>query len=90
MPYKSIFFVGQILFNLARMFAAHYESFVPAFFKVSIDHLFDILESGKKSLFWKKSQGKVEFWIQKPVLTLLTEQTVSVISIQRPLSTHTK
>ena len=72
------------------MFAAHYESFVPAFFKVSIDHLFDILESGKKSLFWKKSQGKVEFWIQKPVLTLLTEQTVSVISIQRPLSTHTK
>ena len=29
------------------MFAAHYEkSFVPAFFKVSIDHLFDIRESG--------------------------------------------
>ena len=38
--------------------------FCPAFFKVSIDHLFDNLESGKKSLFWKKSQGKVEFWIQ--------------------------
>ena len=68
------------------MFAAHYESF----FQVPIDHLFDNLDSGKKSLFWKKSRGKVEFWIQKPVLTLLTEQTVSVISIQRPLSTHTK
>ena len=31
-----MFFVGQIFFSVARMFAAHYESFVPAFFKVSI------------------------------------------------------
>ena len=85
-----MFFVGQIFFSVARMFAAHYESFVPAFFKVSIDHLFDNLDSEKKSLFWKKRLGKVEFWIQKPVLTLLTEQRVSVISIQRPLSTYTK
>ena len=58
MPYKSIFFVGQILFNLARMFAAHYESFVPAFFKVSIDHLFDIRESGKKIIVLEKKSGK--------------------------------
>ena len=43
------------------MFAAHHgKSFVPVFFKVSIDHLFDNLESrkinncfGKK--VWKKS-----------------------------------
>ena len=37
------------------MSAKHHEkSFVPAFFKVSIDHLFDNPESGKKeSLFWE-------------------------------------
>ena len=50
-PYKWIFFVGQILYNLARMFAAHYESswspiWLPWVWK-------------KKSLFWKKSLGKV-------------------------------
>ena len=38
------------------MFAAHYEkSFVPAFFKVSIDHLLHIRESGKKLLSGLKS-----------------------------------
>ena len=50
-PYNWIFFVGQIFSNLARMFAAHYESF----FKIPIDHLFDNFESGKKTLFGKKS-----------------------------------
>ena len=36
------------------------KSFVPAFFKVSIDHLFDNLESGKRNhYFGKKSLGKV-------------------------------
>ena len=40
---------GQILFNLAHVFAAHHaKSFVPAFFYVSIDHLFDNLESEKE------------------------------------------
>jgi len=44
---------GQILFNLARTFAAHHEkSSVPAFLKVSIDHLFDNLESEKKKLLF--------------------------------------
>ena len=40
-PYKWIFFVAQILFNLTRLFAVHHgKSFVPAsFFKVLIDHL---------------------------------------------------
>ena len=58
--YESYFFCfDQILLNLARTstFAAHHEkSFVPAFFKVSIDHLFDNLESGKRNnkLFGKK------------------------------------
>ena len=89
-PYDWIFFVGQIFSNLARMFAAHYECFVPAFLRFLLITYLITLSLGKKSLFWKKSQGKVEFWIQKPVLSLLTEQTVSVISIQRPLSTHTK
>ena len=40
------------------------------FFKRSIDHLFDNLESGKKLLFWKKSGKSLEFWIQKFVRTL--------------------
>ena len=53
---SEIFFrFGQILFNLAHLFAGHREqSFVPTFFKVSIDHLFDNLESGNELLFWKK------------------------------------
>ena len=56
---------GQILFNLARLFAAHHEkSFVSAFFMVSIDHLFDNLGSGKRNYCfhkgWKKS------WILDP------------------------
>ena len=42
---------GQILFNLGHCtFAVHNEkSFVPAFFKGYIDHLFDNLESGKRN-----------------------------------------
>ena len=53
------FCFDQILLNLAHTstFVAHHEkSFVPAFFKVSIDHLFDNLESGKRNnkLFGKK------------------------------------
>ena len=58
--YESHFFCfDQILLNLAHTstFAAHHEkSFVPAFFKVSVDHLFDNLESGKRNnkLFGKK------------------------------------
>ena len=54
--YKWIFFCfGHILFNLARMFAAHHEkSFVPAFFKVSIDQLFHNLESGKRNYCFGK------------------------------------
>ena len=48
------------------MFAAHHEkSFVPAFFKVSVDHLFDKREFGRKNYcfeekVWKKS------WILDP------------------------
>ena len=43
------------------MFGAHHEkSFVPAFFKVSVDHLFDKREFGRKNYcfeenVWKKS-----------------------------------
>ena len=64
---------GQILFNLARAFAAHLaKSFVPAFF-VPIDHLFDNLESGKRNYhFGEKSQKSREFWIQKSLRTLVT------------------
>lgn len=42
------------------MFAAYHEkNFVPAFFKVSTDHLFDNLTSGKKINFLEKSLKKV-------------------------------
>ena len=53
---KCFFGFGQILFNLTHMSAEHHEkTIVPAFLKVSIDHLFDNLESGKKELlFWQK------------------------------------
>ena len=46
------------------------KSFGPAF-KVSIDHLFVNLESGKKNYLLRKRSGKsLEFWIQKFVRTL--------------------
>ena len=41
------------------------------FFKVSVYHLFDNLESGKRNdCFGKKSGKSLEFWIQKSVGTL--------------------
>ena len=41
------------------------------FFKASIDHLFDNLESGKRNYcFGKKSGKSLEFWIQKSVRTM--------------------
>ena len=60
-----------------RTFAVHHEkSLVPAFSKVSIDHLFVFLVSEKKSiLFWKKSGKSREFWIQESVRTLSVEVT---------------
>ena len=63
---KCFFGFRQILFNLTHRSAEHREkSFVPAFFKVSFDHVFDNLESGKKELlFWKKVWKKS--WILDP------------------------
>ena len=58
---------GLIVFNLARMLAAHHErSFVPALFKVSFEHLLDNLASEKRYYcFGTKSGKSLEFWIQK-------------------------
>ena len=61
---RHFFCFDQILLNLAHTstFAAHHEkSFVPPSFKVSVDHLFDNIESGKRNikLFRKKSLEKV-------------------------------
>ena len=50
--------------NLMCIFAAnHKNNFVPVFSKVSIDHLCDSLESGKKNdyCFGKKSGKSLEF-----------------------------
>ena len=70
--HKLIFFrFGQIVFNLARTFAAHHkESYVPRSFKVAIDQLFDNLESGKKNLSIVLEKS-LEFWNQRSVRTLL-------------------
>ena len=44
--------------------------FVP-FSEVSIDNLFDNLESGKRNYYFGKKSGKrLEFWIQKSARTL--------------------
>ena len=72
---RHLFCFDQILLNLAHTstFAAHHDkSFVPAFFKVSVDHLFDNLESEKRNnkLFGKKSGKILKFWIQKSVQIL--------------------
>ena len=68
----NLFRFGQILRNLACTFSAHHEkSFVPESFKVSIDHVIDYLESGKRQYcFVKKSGNSLEFWIPKSVQTL--------------------
>jgi len=57
---EFFFRFAEILFNLARTFAAHHEkSFVPVVFLRSIDHLFDNLESGKRNYCFGKSLAKV-------------------------------
>ena len=56
----NLFRFGQILFNLDCTFAAlHERSFVPAFLKVSIDHLFDNLSLEKEIIVLEKSMEKV-------------------------------
>ena len=64
-----LFRFGQILFNLARLFATHHEnSFAPA---LSIDHLFGNLVSENRNFcFGIKSGKSLEFWIPKSVRTL--------------------
>ena len=54
------------------MYSVHHEKgSVHVFFKVSIDHLFDDLESGKRNYcFGKKAGQSPEVWIQKSVRTL--------------------
>ena len=60
----NVFCVCEILFNLTYM---SWKKLCPCrgFFKLSIDHLFHNLESGKKKLlFWKKFGESLEFWIK--------------------------
>ena len=64
---SDFFRVVQIFFNLACTLWKKLYSFVPAFFfpQVSIDHLFDNLERGKKIYCFGKKTGKsLEFWIK--------------------------
>ena len=53
------------------MSAVHHEKgSVHAFLKVSFDHLFDDLKSGKRSYcFGKKSGKSLEVWIQQSART---------------------
>lgn len=63
---------GEIFFNFTLKFGTHHKkSSVFVLFKVSIGHLYDNLESGKRGYCFRKKSGKsLEFWIQKSVLTL--------------------
>ena len=69
-----------LVFNLAHTFAARHEkSIVPVFFKVSVDQLFDNLESGKRNYCFGKTSGKsLEFWIQKNICTNLASLVACV------------
>ena len=56
---RNCFRFGQILLNLDRLFAVHPEkTFVPAFFKVYIEHLFDNLESEKRNYCFGRKNPK--------------------------------
>ena len=47
-------------YSIRAYFAAHHgKSFVPAFFKVSIDHPFNKFESGKRNFFFRKKMEKL-------------------------------
>ena len=60
-------------------FVVHHEKrLVPSFFKVSLDRLFDNLESAKIVFcFGKKSGKSLEIWLQKFVRTLQSRITLS-------------
>ena len=56
---RNCFRFGQILLNLDRLFAVHPEkTFVPAFFKVYIERLFDNLESEKRNYCFGRKNPK--------------------------------
>ena len=55
----------------------HEKTLVLAFFKVSVDHLFDNVESAKIYCFGKKSGKSLENWLQKFVRTLQSQMTLS-------------
>ena len=73
MFYKIIFFVlvKSYSISLVRLQRIMEKALFLRFFKASIDHLFDNLESGKRNYcFGKKSGKSLEFWIQKSVRTM--------------------
>ena len=82
------FFVFIKSYSIRAYFAAHHgKSFVPAFFKVSIDHPFNKFESGKRNFFFSKKNGKtLELCVQKSLRTLIVNHESSVIRVS-PLST---
>ena len=69
------------------MFAAHHEkSFVPAFFKVSNDHLFDNLESWKKILILEKSLEKVLTFGSKNLYEPWNNGDMCIARLEPPLT----
>ena len=81
------FFVFIKSYSIRAYFAAHHgKSFVPAFFKVSIDHPFNKFESGKRNFFFSKKNGKTLELVQKSLRTLIVNHESSVIRVS-PLST---
>ena len=64
-------FWSNLIQSRPYVFTASWKIFVPAFFKVCINHLFDNLESGKRNYcFGKKVSKKSWILVQKSVRTL--------------------
>ena len=70
----NVFHFGQILFNLAHVFAAHHaKSFVPAFFMSLLIIYLITLSLKKKLFFWSKIWKKS--WILDPTICTNSVQT---------------
>ena len=70
------------LISLIRLQRVMKKALFLCFFKVSVDQLFDNLESGKRNYCFGKVSGKsIEFWIKN---TICTNRASLVACIQTP------
>ena len=75
----SIVLVKSYLISLIRLQRVMKKALFLCFFKVSVDQLFDNLESGKRNYCFRKTSGKsLESWIHKIICTNLTSLVACV------------